>query len=42
MSLTHARALTDLATLIPAANKALHAGYTPECYAEAVAAWDAS
>jgi hypothetical protein len=38
----HAAALADLATLIPHAYQALGAGYSPERYAEAVDAWDAS
>jgi hypothetical protein len=38
----HAAVLGHLGTLIPAAYKALGAGYSPERYAEAVDAWDAS
>ena len=38
----HAQALNHLGALIPAAYKALGAGYSPERYAEAVDAWDAS
>lgn len=38
----HAQALEHLGTLIPDAYKRLHADYSPERYAEAVDAWDAS
>lgn len=38
----HAAALDHLGALIPDAFRRLHAGYSPERYAEAVNAWDAS